>query len=47
MEYKEIFVDDATNKEKIYTYLKRHGYSENYVKNLRKKEGYILLNCEV
>ncbi|MBQ3494239.1 MAG: RluA family pseudouridine synthase, partial [Clostridia bacterium] len=30
-----------------YTYLKNNGFSENYVKNLRKKEGYIILNNEV
>ena len=31
-------------KDTIYTYLKRLGHSENYLKNLRKKQGYILLN---
>ena len=37
----EIIVKDVAFKDTIYTYLKRSGYSENYVKNLRKKEGYI------
>ena len=47
MEYTEIKVQDVKQKEKIYTYLKRLGFSENYVKNLRKKEGYILLNNQI
>lgn len=44
MEYNKIKVINSINKDTIYTYLKRMGYSENYVKNLRKQEGYILLN---
>lgn len=47
MEYNKIIVENVNPKEKIYTYLKRNGYSENYVKNLRKKEGYILLNAKI
>ena len=47
MEYNVIKVSNAQNKEKIYSYLRRIGYSENYIKNLRKKEGYILKNDQV
>ena len=47
MKYNEIIVTNSLPKEKIYSYLKRNGYSENYVKNLRKKEGYILLNEQI
>lgn len=47
MEYNELKVTNANKKEKIYSYLKRNGFSENYVKNLRKKEGYILLNDQI
>lgn len=28
----------------IYLYLKQHNFAENFIKNLRKKEGYILIN---
>lgn len=44
MEYNKLEVKNANKKDTIYTYLKQIGMSENYVKNLRKKEGYILLN---
>ncbi len=44
MKYNETIVVDAIKNDTIYTYLKRTGFSENYLKNLRKKEGYILLN---
>ncbi len=44
MEFNKIIVNNVKIKETIYTYLKRNGYSENYVKNLRKKEGFIKLN---
>lgn len=46
MEYNKIKIENALTKDTIYTYLKRMGYSENYVRNLRKKEGYILLNSQ-
>lgn len=46
MEYNEIVVNDCKN-ETIYSYLKRNSFSENYVKNLRKKEGYILKNNKI
>lgn len=44
MSYNKVIVENSQEKDTIYTYLKRIGFSENYVKNLRKKEGYILLN---
>lgn len=44
--YNNIIVK-SDNNETIYQFLKRSGFSENYVKNLRKKEGYILLNNKV
>lgn len=44
MEYKEIVVKKAQSKQTIYLYLKQNGYSENYLKNLRKVFGYIKLN---
>ena len=47
MEYNEIIVKNPKPKEKIYSYLRRNGISENYIKNLRKKEGYILKNGAV
>ena len=40
-------VTNSEKKDTIYTYLKRLGHSENYLKNLRKKQGYILLNGNV
>jgi len=46
MEYNEIVINNSKN-DTIYTYLKRNGFSENYVKNLRKKEGYILKNNKI
>lgn len=42
--YFTITIKNALNCDNIYTYLKRNGYSENYLKNLRKTLGYILLN---
>lgn len=42
--YKEIIVENPRIKQTIYSYLKMNGYSENYLKNLRKELGYILLN---
>lgn len=47
MEYNEIVVKNIEPKDTVYTYLKRIGMSENYVRNLRKKEGYILLNSKI
>lgn len=44
MKYNKIIISNKEQKDTIYTYLKRNGYSENYVKNLRKQEGFILLN---
>ena len=45
--YNKILIENCLKNETIYLYLKRNGFSENYVKNLRKKEGYILLNKSV
>ena len=42
-----IVVRNSEKNDTIYTYLKRLGHSENYLKNLRKKQGYILLNESV
>ena len=42
--FNKIIVNDCLNNDTIYTYIKRQGISENYVRNLRKKEGYIKLN---
>lgn len=42
--YEEIIVDKIRVNDTIYTYLKNKKYSENYLKNLRKEFGYILLN---
>lgn len=47
MEYNIIKIENIEKKDTVYTYLKRAGFSENYVKNLRKKEGYILLNDKI
>ena len=47
MEYNVIKIETAEEKDTIYTYLKRVGFSENYVRNLRKKEGYNLLNNKI
>lgn len=44
--YNIVNITDAVINETIYQYLKRKGFSENYVRNLRKKEGYIRLNNE-
>ena len=46
MKYNKVIVENVEEKDTIYTYLKRNGFSENYVRNLRKQEGYILLNGE-
>lgn len=44
MNYKEIIVQNAKAKQTIYLYLRQNGYSENFLKNLRKHFGYIKLN---
>ena len=44
MNYKEIVVQNAKPKQTIYLYLKQNGYSENFLRNLRKCFGYIKLN---
>lgn len=44
MNYKEIKVENLTEKTNVYQFLKLQGYSEHYIKNLRKKIGYILVN---
>lgn len=47
MEYNKFIVEKVSKKETIYTYLKKIGISENYIKNLRKKQGFIKLNDNV
>lgn len=42
--YKDIIVENPTTKQTIYSYLRKNGYSENYLKNLRKQFGFIKLN---
>ncbi len=42
--YKDITVKNPRKNDTIYTYLKTNGYSENYLKNLRKQMGFIKLN---
>ena len=44
IKYKDIVVENANTKQKIYSYLRKNGYSENYLKNLRKQFGFIKLN---
>lgn len=45
--YNNIIVKNCQPNDTIYTYIKRQGFSENYVRNLRKKEGYIILNGSI
>lgn len=45
--YNKVSVKNSLDGETIYLYLKRNGFSENYIKHLRKKEGYIKLNGEI
>ena len=45
--FREIVVKNPRQKENIYTYLKANGYSENYLKNLRKQKGFIKLNGNI
>lgn len=47
MNFNVTIVSNAEKKDTIYTYLKKIGFSENYLKNLRKAEGYIRLNGEI
>ncbi len=44
MKFKDIKVETSQRKQTIYLYLKSLGYSENYLKNLRKVYGYIKKN---
>lgn len=44
MKFNTIIVKDCEEKETIYKYLKRNGFSENYMRNLRKQVGFIKLN---
>ena len=45
MKYREYKI--AEDEKSVYLYLKKNGFSENYISNLRKKEGYILLNDKI
>lgn len=47
MEYNIINVENCEDNDDIYSYLKRNGISESYIRKLRKKEGYILLNNKI
>ena len=47
MKYNEIIIKDVKRKEKLFSYLKRYGFSKNYINNLRKKEGYILVDGKI
>lgn len=44
MNFKDIIVKNPRKKETIYSYLKSKGYSENFLKNIRKEFGFIKLN---
>lgn len=44
IKYKDIVVNTSTPKQTIYSFLRKNGYSENYLKNLRKEFGFIKLN---
>jgi len=46
-EFNKIIIENCTTKQTIYEYLKANGFSENYCRNLRKKEGYIKLNNKI
>lgn len=45
--YNTVKVENCVAFDTIYTYIKRLGFSENYVRNLRKIEGYIKLNGSI
>ena len=47
IEYREIVAKHCAKNQTIYTYLKSNGFSENFLKNLRKQEGFIKLNGKV
>lgn len=42
--FQKITVTKCDKNEKIFSYLKKLGYSQNYITNLKKQEGFILLN---
>lgn len=44
MQYKQIKVETIPNHQNIYLFLKSNGYSENYIKNLRKDSQNIKVN---
>ncbi len=45
MRFQKYVVDKAYDS--VYIYLKQHGFSENFIKNLRKTHGDILLNNQI
>ncbi len=45
MQFHEYNIDD--NYKSVYLYLKKHGFSENYITNLRKSWGFINVNNEI
>ena len=45
MRFQKYVVDKAYDS--VYLYLKQHGFSENFIKNLRKTHGDILLNNQI
>ncbi len=45
--FNKIVIKDVVNGDTIYSYLKRYNFSENYIRHLRKKEGYIKLNNNI
>ena len=47
MEFKDIKVEKSQRRQTVYLYLKSLGYSENYLKNLRKEYGYIKKNGNI
>lgn len=47
MKFNKIVIKNCEEKETIYRYLKRNGFSENYIRHLRKQEGYIKLNGKI
>ena len=44
MSYNKIIIKQCEQNETIYKFLKKNGFSENYIRHLRKREGYIKLN---
>lgn len=47
IDYEKIQVNNISKKQTISSYLKSLNYSENFLKNLRKQEGFIKLNGKV